>query len=100
MKPLLSCPHLMDLNITNNPVQDPELYAQMTSLKRLWVYQSTAKGKDIAALKSTLKKALPNCTIDWNQMGTNGWREPNKHYKVISEMFNTGVYIPFADSYE
>lgn len=104
VEPLLSCPHLMDLNIPNNRIGDPELLAQMTSLKRLWAFNycyANEMDRDLvpARIKTMLKNALPNCRINWYSGGTNEWREPHKHYYVIKEMFDTGVYIPFADSY-
>ena len=102
VEPLLQCPRLMDLNIPNNKIQDPELLGQMTGLKRLWAFNyawnDTAKSRVPGAIKSQINKALPNCKVNWIQSGTAGWRE-HKHYNVINEMFNTGVYIPFHDSY-
>ncbi len=104
VEPLLSCPHLMDLNIPNNCVKDPELFAQMTSLKRLWAFNYASsdmrKSQVPSQIKSLVRKALPNTKINWTSAGTNEWRNPHKHYAVISEMFNTGVYIPFEDSYK
>ncbi len=103
VEPLLSCPHLMDLNIPNNRIQDPELFARMTSLKRLWAFnyawQDMSRDRAPAQIKNMIKKALPNTRINWYSGGTNEWREPHKHYAVIKEMFNTGKYIPFEDSY-
>ena len=108
VEPLLSCPHLIDLNIPNNCVKDPELFAQMTSLKRLWAFNCSypnelSKDKMPAKLKTMLKKALPKCKINWYSGGTNEWRgtrPEHPHYLVIYEMFNKKhAYIPFADSY-
>ena len=103
VKPLLSCPHLMDLNIPNNRVQDPELFAKMTSLKRLWAFNyawsDLHTNRVPQDIRGKVKKALPKCKINWTSSGTNGWRENTKHYDVIVEMFQTGTYIPFHDSY-
>ncbi len=104
VEPLLSCSHLMDLNIPNNKIKDPELLARMTSLKRLWAFNygwSSVLNQDKVPfeIKNLLKKALPDTVINWYSGGTDGWREPHKHSYVIKEMFDTGVYIPFEDSY-
>ncbi len=104
VEPLLSCPHLMDLNIPNNRIKDPELFAQMTSLKRLWAFNyAWAYEMDVdrvpAAVKTLIRNALPDTRINWYAAGTDEWRTPHEHYAVIREMFNTGVYIPFRDSY-
>ncbi len=98
--PLLQCTHLMDLNIPNNQVRDPELFAQMKSLKKLWAFNYAWKDFNTdrvpGSVKQLIRQALPDCKVNWDQAGTNGWRE-DAHYPVIYEMFNTGVYIPFAD---
>lgn len=111
VEPLLSCPHLIDLNIPNNSVKDPELFAQMTSLKRLWAFNCSypnelSKDKMPAKLKTALKKALPKCRINWTSGGTIEWRDSrpshdHPHHKVIMEMFEKKhAYVPFADSYK
>ena len=112
VKPLLNCKHLMDLNIPNNRVTDPELFAEMKQLKRLFAYnygwRTMQKDMVPASLKSLIKKALPNCRIDFSQagvqIGKGTWRD-SPHYDVIRSMFpakigaKQGGYIPFEDSY-
>lgn len=102
VEPLLSCPRLMDLNIPNNRIKDPELFAQMTSLRRLWAFnyawRTTNRNYVPEDIKKLVKEALPDCVVNFRNSGTNGWRENTDHYAVIYEMFNTGVYVPFAES--
>ena len=109
--PLLSCTRLMDLNIPNNRVRDPELLAQMPSLRRLWAFNyawsSLNENRVEWSLRSMIAAALPNCETDWKNSGTGGtWRtvdgtEKGKkvpHYEIIYQMFRIGEYIPFAES--
>ena len=109
--PLLSCTHLMDLNIPNNRVKDPELFAQLTSLRRLWAFNyawSSLNDNQVAwSLRSMVASALPGCETDWKNSGTGGtWRTLDgtdkgkkvPHYEVIYQMFQSGEYIPFAES--
>ncbi len=109
--PLLNCTNLMDLNIPNNRISDIELLGQIKSLRRVWAFNYAWSTMDRslveANVKSALRSALPGCTFDWTSSGTGGtWRTTNgdskgtrtPHYAVIYEMFNTGVYIPFAES--
>ncbi len=109
--PLLSCTHLLDLNIPNNRVRDPELLAQLTSLRRLWAFNcvSSVLSEDRvdSSVKSKVRSALPDCQIDWYSSGTGGyWRtvdgsdagRKTPHYEVIYNMFQSGEYIPFEDS--
>jgi hypothetical protein len=105
VEPLLSCPYLMDLNIPNNCVKDPELFCQMTFLKRLWIFNYASPrdfNKDTMPqkTKSAIKQALPGCRINTYSSGTGEWRMNTKHYQVISDMFTTGAYIPFEDSHQ
>ena len=109
--PLLGCKNLLDLNVPNNRIEDPELFAHLTSLKRLWAFNyawgSLQENHVPQEIRSMVRNALPDCEINWIQMGTGGtWRtvdgsengKKTPHYAVINEMFTTGVYIPFAES--
>ncbi len=111
VEPLLGCTNLMDLNIPNNRIQDIDLLGQIKSLRRLWAFNYNSSSMDTSyvdsSVRAALREALPGCTIDWNYSGTGGrWRTVNgesdgtktPHYEVIYEMFQTGVYIPFAES--
>lgn len=107
VKPLLACTHLMDLNVPNNQIKDPELFAQMKSLKRLYAYnyawRDMKENRVPSSIKAMIKKALPTCQTNWTQAGVqNGkgtWRD-HPHYDVIAEMFQSGKYIPFQDSFQ
>ena len=111
VRPLLACTRLMDLNIPNNRIQDPELFAQMRSLKRLWAFNYAWNGLNenhvSPAIRSAVREALPGCICDWSSSGTGGtWRTADgsengpriPHYDVIYRMFQSGTYIPFEDS--
>ena len=76
----------------------------MKQLKRLWVSGMCAK-KMTAAERQELQDALPDTQIMFEGEPTdNGWREDpvtkeqHPHYRVVYEIFHTGVYIPFEDS--
>ena len=102
VEPLLACTHMIDLNIPNNRIQDPLLLKQMTWLKRLWAFNYAWRDPEINyapwEIRKEITQALPNCKVDWTQSGTGGWRD-HPHYPVIVQMFNSGEYIPFADSW-
>lgn len=104
VEPLLSCPYLMDLNVPNNCIKDPELFARMTSLKRLWMFnycypREFGKDKVGQQIKTATAKALPNCRVNTFSGGTSEWRGSNKHYQVIQAMYAANAYIPFEDSH-
>ncbi len=111
VEPLLACTRLMDLNIPNNRIRDPELFCQMTSLKRLWAFNYAWRDMNESyapsSIRSAVRQALPECECNWSSSGTGGtWRtvdgsEKGKrtpHYDVIYRMFQSGEYIPFAES--
>ncbi len=98
--PLLRCSHLLFLNIPNNRVQDPELFAQMTSLKKLWAfnYHTRDLNNDQVPgnIKQLIRESLPDCKINWSSSGNGGGFKDD----MIVEMFNSGVYKPFAGGLE
>ncbi len=111
VRPLLSCSRLMDLNIPNNRIRDPELFCQMTGLKRLWAFNYAWSGMNESAVpsevRSAVRQALPDCQCNWTSSGTGGtWRTTDgsekgprvPHYDVIYRMFQSGIYIPFEES--
>lgn len=97
VEPLLKCTHLMYLNIPNNKVQDPELFAQMTWLKKLWAFNYFTKDLNNdrvpGNIKQLVRESLPDCRVNWSSSGNGGGFKDD----MIVEMFDTGVYIPFAD---
>ena len=97
--PLTALPRLLDLNISNNPnmYQYGKLLELSPTLKRLWVsgmgvYFSPER---LAEMRSVLPLAVFSTT---DHPTANGWRE-GEHYEKIYEMFHTGVYQPFSDSF-
>ncbi len=91
-------PHLMDLNISGNRIKDYSVLFGMTQLKRLWMVNfGSYIGTDGV---NELQAALPDTVIMYRaeHPTANGWRVGD-HYDTIYEMFHTGVYIPFEDSY-
>ena len=92
--------YLMDLNLVKNRVTDLSPLKEIKSLKRLWIHLynlDDPEAPDEATLKS-LQEALPDCHIDPVSTSTaGGWRH-DPHYEVISRMFRTHEYEPFADS--
>ena len=97
--PLTELPHLLDLNISNNPnmYQYSVMLNLSPTIKRLWVselgvYISDARVKE-------LKTVMPDAIFSTDDHPTaNGWRV-GEHYEVIYEIFHTGVYKPFSDSF-
>jgi len=110
LSPLENLTRLMDLNICFNNVRDYRPLTGLTGLQRLWLYNSNnysdsspVPGDAVQMLRS----ALPGTRINSTSYSTlGGWRTANDkddgvrapHYAVIYDMFNTGAYIPFAES--
>ena len=97
--PLTELPHLLDLNISNNPnmYQYGKLLSLSPTLKRLWVSQMGVYFSPERL--SEMHAALPLATFStYDHPTANGWRE-GEHYETIYEMFHTGVYRPFSDSF-
>ena len=96
---LKSMPNLIDLNLCYNYIEDYSPLYDMTQLERLWLYNSNnyMTSKPVPDdIVNGLIQALPNTHIDYQNYSTGGgWREHDRYF-VIYEMFNTGVYIPFA----
>ena len=122
ISPLQNLQHLMDLNLAFNGIEDWSPLWEMTSLKRLWVYQggNYSGGKNMTKQQvNELKAALPDCYLDSTHYSTSGgWRGqtvkkngkevliPHPHYKVLQEIFPPDqktnpslMYKPFEDSY-
>ena len=97
--PLTELPHLLDLNICNN--KNMYQYSVMLNLsptiKRLWVSELGVYISD--ARVAELKTVMPDAIFSTDDHPTaNGWRV-GEHYETIYEMFHTGVYKPFSDSF-
>ena len=97
--PLTELPHLLDLNICNN--KNMYQYSVMLDLsptiKRLWVSEL---GVYISAARvAELRSVMPDAIFSTDDHPTaNGWRV-GEHYDTIYEIFHTGVYRPFSDSF-
>ena len=92
--PLANLHKLRDLNVKNNPCKDLTPLHGLTNLERFFggIYV-----KIPAEQKKALKKALPDCHINWDSMPTGGnWRKHDRYF-VIRDMFRTNTYIPFED---
>ncbi len=105
LRPLMHLTKLADLNIGFNSVSDWSPLYGMRDLKRLWVYSSSIYGAGgrrtlTSQVISDLRTNLPDTYIDSTHYPTTGgWRE-HPHYDVISQMFRSGVYIPFDRTQE
>lgn len=87
--------HLIDLNFAQNNVIDCSALVNLKQLKRLHLWQRNWSYRQL-----DLESKLPNTVIVNNKKPTaNGWRT-GPHYEIVNEIFHTGKYIPFADSYE
>jgi len=87
--------HLIDLNFAQNNVLDCSVLVNLKQLKRLYLWQ-----RNWAYRQLDLPSKLPHTFIMNNKKPTaNNWRS-GPHYEIVHEMFQTGTYIPFADSYE
>lgn len=102
--PLAGLTKLLDLNICFNYIEDLTPLYGLTGLKRLWISQyndrNPSNKPDPAAVEA-LRAALPDTQIDSNAKSSVGnyWRD-HPHYKVLREMFNKQMYIPFEDSWQ
>ncbi|MCR4887526.1 MAG: leucine-rich repeat domain-containing protein [Clostridiales bacterium] len=98
LSPLLNMPRLMDLNIVYNRVPDMEILMQLKGLRRLWTGHCIKGLTGSGPMVEQLRQALPDTLVVAEGEPTqNGWRD-DPHYDVIQEMFQKGVYIPFAES--
>ncbi|MHC1787250.1 MAG: leucine-rich repeat domain-containing protein [Christensenellales bacterium] len=90
--------NLLDLNLCFNYIKDYGPLFTLTSLQRLWLYNSNnyiARDTLAPALVRDLKAALPGAQIDTTHYSTlGGWRE-HPRYEVIYNIFKTSVYQPF-----
>lgn len=81
--PLLGCEKLQDLNMCWTD-GDPEVIAQLTSLKRLWWWGTIQRPALTDEEKAMITEALPNCEIVFrtNTSTGGGWREGELYYKM------------------
>ena len=93
--------NVLDLNICFNYVKDYSPLDTLTTLERLWIYNSNNYStsdpipKDLVA---HLKATHPGCHIDHTHYSTlGGWRE-HPRYFVIFDIFKNSVYQPFTPS--
>jgi len=80
--PLLECPAIEDLNIVNTKA-DPEVLAQLKSLKRLY-WSGFPVGTLDSETKQMLREALPDtfCELDVTFPTGNGWRKGGLYYEM------------------
>ena len=98
---LANLPNIIDLNICFNRISDWDPLLGLTTLKRLWIYNSnnySTKDPINPAITAKLKAALPDTEVDSKHYSTAGTWRKTAHYDVIYQMFKTGTYIPFEDS--
>ena len=99
MTPLTELPHLLDLNICNNKnvYQYSVMLELSPTIKRLWISEM---GVIIGPQRvAELKTVMPDAIFSIEDHPTaNGWRK-GEHYETIYEIFHTGVYKPFSDSF-
>jgi Leucine-rich repeat (LRR) protein len=96
--PLKDLGRILDLNLCFNYVKDYAVLEKLTTLERLWLYNSNNySAKDPVRLDviARLKAALPNCHINSTSYSTlGGWREHPRYFTVFN-IFKTSVYQPF-----
>ncbi len=99
ISPLSDMKHVLDLNICFNYVKDYSPLDTLTTLERLWIYNSnnySASDPIPKDLVAHLKATLPGCHIDHTHYSTlGGWRE-HPRYFVIFDIFKNSEYQPFA----
>ncbi len=80
--PLLGCTALEDLNICYTH-GDPEIIAQMTSLKRVW-WINPSYWRCTAEEQAMLAEALPECYLIYNGTSStgSGWRQGSLYYEM------------------
>lgn len=80
--PLLECPAIEDLNIVNTQA-DPEVLAQLKSLKRLY-WSGFPVGSLDENTKQMLREALPDtfCELEVTFPTGNGWRKGGLYYEM------------------
>lgn len=87
--PLLDCPNLLDLNVTNN-FGDLTPLTKMTWLERLWVAPLGTNSYKTMPEVLMLQEALPNTQVVYSDNSTGaGWREHPRYFEMrdILEMF-------------
>jgi hypothetical protein len=98
ISPLANMQHVLDLNICFNFISDYSPLESLSTLERLWIYNSNnySASKPVPAeVVARLKAALPGCHIDHTHYSTlGGWRE-HPRYFVIFDVFKNSVYQPF-----
>ena len=102
--PLTGLTNLMDLNIAFNYIQDISPILTLKNLKRLWSGRCVNRGTNISLSNkqmSQIREAIPGIREINNLTHPTGgtWRE-HPHFDVIHRMFRSGVYEPFADSFQ
>ena len=99
ISPLKDHKHLKDLNLCFNSVKDYEPLLGLTSLERLWLYNSNTYS-DIPIpreIQKQIKEALPHAKVDFTSYSTlGGWREHPRYFDIF-DIFKSGVYQPWTE---
>ena len=99
ISPLAGMKQVLDLNICFNYIKDYSPLMGLSTLRRLWIYNSnnySASDPIPKEVVTQLKSAFPHCQIDYTHYSTlGGWRE-HPRYFVIFDIFKNSVYQPFA----
>lgn len=95
ISPLAECENLIDLHIGECSISDFSPLYGLKKLNRLWMSENPFTEEDV----QKLREALPGCTINTtaSQIATTaeGWRQGNKRYLWIVDMFEKGKFKEF-----
>lgn len=95
ISPLAACENLIDLHIGECEISDFSPLYGLKKLNRLWMSDNPFTEEDVRKLQ----EALPNCQINTtaSQIATTaeGWRQGNKRYLWIVDMFEKGKFKEF-----
>jgi Leucine-rich repeat (LRR) protein len=91
ISPMANHEKLLDLNICFNKITDVSMLSTNTNLERLWIYHNKLTDEQNLAMR----KALPNCKVDFKSYSTlGGWREHPRFF-ALHEFFRSRVFKPF-----
>ncbi len=92
ISPIANHEKLLDLNICFNKITDVSMLATNINLERLWMYHNKLTDEQ----NSAMRKALPNCKVDFTSYSTlGGWRD-HPRYFALYDFFRSGVFMPFV----
>ena len=100
--PLTQLEHLTDLNIGYNRISDLTPLYEMKQLQKLWMYNCIDRNRQVKISDeqlALLQEHLPNTVIDTKHNPSEGGWRTGLHYETIHQIFSSGKYIPFEDSW-